>query len=43
MENTKNQDDFHPTGSMAFFLALIAVFALIWLSVYALMISRGVV
>ena len=34
------EEEFKPVGAFAFFLSLLAFFALIWLSMYAWMLSR---
>lgn len=33
--------EFYPKGAVAFFAALLAFFAAIWLACYALMVHRG--
>ncbi len=40
--NSFNENEFFPKGAVAFFVSLIGFFALVWLSVYALMIYREI-
>jgi len=40
--NGRDLKDFKPTGAVAFFLAMVAMYALMWFSIYFLLISsRG--
>jgi len=41
MADDRNKDAaFHPSGAIAFFAAMTAFFAAVWLALYALMIHR---
>lgn len=35
-----DHDEFFPKGAIAFFIALIAFFAMVWLALYGIMIYR---
>lgn len=35
------KNEFFPKGAIAFFLAMIAFFSVVWLGIYALMLSRA--
>ena len=39
-EQREKDGEFYPRGAIAFFAAMIAFFAAIWLALYALMIHR---
>ncbi|MFN3976792.1 MAG: hypothetical protein ACK4LT_07005 [Aquificaceae bacterium] len=34
-------EDFFPKGAVAFFLLMLGFYALVWLSTYLVMVSRG--
>lgn len=42
MQKTENQsEEFKPKGAIAFFVVLLIVFALMWLSIYFEVLGRG--
>ncbi|MEJ7556029.1 MAG: hypothetical protein WKI49_01305 [Aquificaceae bacterium] len=34
-------EHFFPKGAVAFFLSMVGIYALLWLSIYALLLMRG--
>jgi hypothetical protein len=41
MDKQKDLDEFVPVGAIAFFVALLLFFALVWFGFYALMVVRS--
>ncbi|SHK29597.1 hypothetical protein SAMN05444391_0574 [Thermocrinis minervae] len=35
------EGDFFPKGAVAFFVLMLLFYAIVWLSVYSIMVSRG--
>ncbi len=40
-QNSGGEEHFVPKGAIAFFILLLALFALIWFAIYFLMLGRG--
>jgi len=37
----ENGEKFYPRGAIAFFVGLVIFYALLWLAIYGLMVTRG--
>jgi len=40
-EQNNELENFQPKGAIAFFILLLALFAVIWFAIYLVMLSRG--